>query len=250
MIGGAVLALISLAMTEPMRQAISAAGDRGIHAVFAGRASAERVITLEETEIYALQLGAYEDGGHAQQEQSRLTASGIPCIIWQDEAMRIIVSAALTQEAMSMSMAKEMETFAIRRTLPELQLRLSAGQEEVDAAASLLLLPDGTFARLHTCGAGELTQLIAEVRASAIRGQRYQGHPVCAQLAQSLSDWCTLMEHAAAIYDGETALCYAQTTMCVLCMELRRALQNQANASSTASAQRTPSTAADVMPPA
>ena len=77
-------------------------------------------------------------------------------------------------------------------------------------------------------------------------------HELYAQLAQSIDGWCTLMEDAMKTYGESGAISYARVTMCTLCRELRKELLNEAAQSeaSTASAQRTPSTAAEVMPPA
>ena len=54
------------------------------------------------------------------------------------------------------------------------------------------------------------------------------------------------MEKTLAQTDEAEARSYGAVSMCMLCRELRQAL----SASNTVSAQRTPSTAADVMPPA
>ena len=79
-------------------------------------------------------------------------------------------------------------------------------------------------------------------------------HPESAlytQLAQSLVNWCTLMEQTRQETDEAAARRYAAVTICTLCRELRIVIANQpASAQSTASAQRMPSTAAEVMPPA
>ena len=58
------------------------------------------------------------------------------------------------------------------------------------------------------------------------------------------------VEKTMAEQNEADARSYAAITICMLCRELRLALEGQASAASTASAQRTPSTAADVMPPA
>ena len=58
-------------------------------------------------------------------------------------------------------------------------------------------------------------------------GRALNAHPeneLYTQLAQSLVNWCALMDRTVQGRDAETARIYAQTTMCTLCRELRRAL--------------------------
>ena len=88
-------------------------------------------------------------------------------------------------------------------------------------AARLLHLPDEALSRLESGEA--LADVLADVRVQAQRG--VSAHPentLYTQLAQSLVNWCALIEKTP---DGDKP--YARATMALLCRELRRALANQ-----------------------
>lgn len=247
MIAAGIMLLSSLAMAPGLRETIANLGMQGLP-VF--EQSAEAEMTLPKREIYALQLGVFDSGERAAMEAERLQRSGIPCIVWQREKMRIVCDAALSREKLNMSSAKDREAYVIEDTLPKVALRIQAEAGRVEQVRRLLNLPDEILMHLLT-GEEPLEQLVSD--ASQIVRKEQNAHPEHAlytELAQSLGNWCTLMEKTMAERDAHAARSFAAVTICTLCRELRLALQSQASAVSTASAQRTPSTAADVMPPA
>ena len=68
-----------------------------------------------------------------------------------------------------------------------------------------------------------LADVLADVRAQAQRGvSAHQENTLYTQLAQSLVNWCALIEKTP---NGDKP--YARATMALLCRELRRALVSQ-----------------------
>lgn len=228
-VAGIVAVLSALAMAPPLRAKIANAGQIGLRAVQAFASSGETAqaeLTLPRREVYALQVGVFDSGESAAQEQSRLARKGVLCIIWQRERMRLVCCAATAREGLDTRSAKGEEAYVIAEEWPQVQLRLTAGQEDVDEALALLMLPDGLFERLQS-GGELLDTLIAETREKAKRA--LAAHPentLYSELAQSLSNWCDLMEETAKTQDMDTVRAYAQVTMCTLCRELRAALSS------------------------
>lgn len=251
MITAGVLLLAGMAMAPQLRQSLMDMAARGMDAVqtMAWSYAAQAQITLPEKAVCALQLGAYESGERAQSELTRLTGEGTLCVIWQREKMRIVCDAAGSKGKLSSDAARGSDAWVLQDELPEVVLRVNADAGEIDSVRSLLTLPDELFAKL--CEQGEeLAKIIGTAREAAVQAKG--AHPENAlytQLVQSLVNWCALMDNTRAAYGDETTRSYARVTMCTLCYELRQALIAQSEAS-TASAQRTPSTAAEVMPPA
>ena len=209
-------------------------------------------VTLEEMPVWAVQLGAFDDGARAQEEMSRLMAKGIACILWRREQLCIVCSASLDRDALDRDAAEGEAVYVIREILPQVRMTISASKPDAQAAADMITLPDRMFHQLLEAEPEQLTEMIAAARLAS--DQARAAHPeneLYTQLAKSLSGWCDLMEQAGQVLAPDALMTYAQVTMCTLCRELRTALQDQpAMEESTASAQRTPSTAADVMPPA
>lgn len=206
----------------------------------------EQEITLPEYAIYALQLAVFDNGERASVEAKRLQQAGVRCVIWQKEKMRIVADAAFSREALNLNVAKGHEAYVISDTLEAITLRLQADAAGVAQAKKLLQTPD-TVLKDILSGEEALPDIIA--RTQALAEEAVDTHPENAlytQLAQSLINWCALMDKTLAQADDADARSYGAVTICMLCRELRQAL----SAASTASAQRTPSTAADVMPPA
>lgn len=250
-IAAGVLLLAGIAMAQPLRENLTGLIARGMTAVqtMALPAFAQAEITLPQKTVYALQLGAYDNGAHAQDELVRLGEKGVRCVIWQREQMRLVCDAALAKGKLDTGAAQGCDAWVLQDTLPEVVLRAHAQAGELDAVRSLLTLPDQLFASLCTQGEA-LGSLIAAARGEAERALgAHTEHALYTQLAQSLVNWCNLMDSTMDAYGEEATRSYARVTMCTLCCELRQALQAQ-SAASAASAQRTPSTAADVMPPA
>ena len=225
MILGGVLLLAGAAMAQPLRDRLLQAGRAGLAAVqtFASSTPEEAELTLPEIKIWALQLGVFDSGERAAQEQKRLLAQGIPCAVWQREQMRLICEAALAKEALDMTASGGQETFVIAETAPQVSLRLSAAQGEAEEAEAFLALPDGLLGRLS---AGEpLKEIMIETRETAERALR--AHPqntIYTQLAQSLLNWCALMEQTMQAQTQAAAAAYARVTMYMLCRELRLTL--------------------------
>ncbi len=201
---------------------------------------------LEAYDVYALQLAVFDSGERAANELARLQGLGVRCMIWQKERMRIVADAALSREALNMSAAKGQEAYVIHDTLEAVSLRLSADASGAQMAKKLLETPDQIFHALAQ-KTQTLETIIAQTKTLAeASGNAYPENALYTQLAQSLLNWSVLMEKTLAQIDEAMARSYGAVTMCTLCRELRQALSAQ----STASAQRTPSTAADVIPPA
>ena len=207
----AVLALTSAAMAPELRAYLNAKIRRGVQA-FAD--------LLPERRIYALQLGVFDNGESAESERKRLAAMGVPCVVWQDAQMRLMADAATSRETLLGETAGQ-TSFVTGETLTRVDMRLSAGKSDGNDAARLLHLPDEALSRLESGEA--LADVLADVRAQAQRG--VSAHPentLYTQLAQSLVNWCALIEKTP---NGDKP--YARATMALLCRELRRALANQ-----------------------
>lgn len=249
--------LVCLALMSSLWERIVAMAQAGMQAVqaFASVQAGEAELTLPAMEIYALQMGVFDSGESAERERQRLYARGIPCMVWQREQMRLVCAVALTREDLPKEAAGGEEAYVIADPWPEVSLRLSAGEAELGDVQAMLCMPDHLFDRLLQSEAEEPLERIVQQAAEAAE-QALTAHPenvLYTQLAQSLSNWCTLMEDAGTQLDGQAARRYAAVSMGTLCRELRMALlgsADQESEESTASAQRTPSTAADVMPPA
>ncbi len=141
--------------------------------------------------------------------------------------MRLICCAASVREGLDSASAKGETACIVADDWPQVQLRLTAGTEDVDEALALLMLPDGLFERLQ--GGEELDTLLEQTREQAKRA--LAAHPenaLYSGLAQSLSNWCDLMEETRRTQSEETTRAYAQATMCTLCRELRVALRQSA----------------------
>ena len=248
-IAAAVAMLAVVAMAPQLRGELAAWARRGLAAVPALiPRSGEAQVTLPERQIYALQLGVFDSGERAQTELQRLTADGVPCVIWQREQMRIVCDAALSREALADAAAQGREACVTEETLTEVVLRVEAQSGALSSVRELLLLPDSLLVALS--GEEPLADLLERTRAqAALALAAHPEHALYTQLAQSLCNWCALIEGTLETQGEAVARSYARATICTLCYELRRVLTEN-NAASTASAQRTPSTAAEVMPPA
>ena len=208
---------------------------------FSGSEDAQKEITLDHMDVYALQLGVFDSIDRASAEVQRLEAMGVSCMIWQKERLRLIADVALTRDALDYSAAKGQDAYVISQALDEVLLRIGAQADAVDAACALVALPDETL--LALLDGSKSSDLIPGIRTAADAArQAHPGHALYTTLADNLLAWCDMMERPA--YAGASG--YGRAAMFALCRELRQALI----AASTASAQRTPSTAADVIPPA
>ena len=248
MIAAGVLLLAGMAMAEPLRESLLVTAQRAVGAVqtMAVSGSAQAQVMLPNRTVYALQLGAYDNGKHAQDELVRLSEEGVLGVIWQREQMRLVCDASGSKGKLEADAAGGRDAWVISEELPQVALRISAGTTDLDAVRSIILLPDALFEKL-CAGAEPLGETVAYAREAALPAQNaYPDNALYTQLAQSLVNWCGLMDRTLEQADEADARSYGAVTMCMLCRELRQAL----SASSTASAQRTPSTAADVMPPA
>ncbi|MBR4040617.1 MAG: hypothetical protein IKJ11_11070 [Clostridia bacterium] len=204
------------------------------------------VMTLPGYDVYALQLAVFDHGERAAAEAARLQKEGVRCVIWQREKMRIIVSAACEKDQLDRAAAGGYEAYVIRDSLEEIPLRLSARADDAAMARRLLETPDAVFAALTddgqtTAGIAAQTRMLAE----EALGMQVQ-NALYTQLAQSLISWCDIVQDTLEVSGEAAARSYGALTMCTICRQLRQTLSEP----STASAQRTPSTAADVMPPA
>lgn len=225
MIAAGVLLLGTLAMASGLKEKLrNLSWD--VQAFSSGAQQAE--LTLPEREIYALQLAVFDSGERAASEAKRLQAKGVRCIVWQREKMRIVSSVALSREALDMETAKGEEAYVIRDTMEAVPLRLSCGAAEMAQVQTLLETPDSVLIRLLT-GEEPLSDILTDV--ASVVSQAAGSHPdnaLYTQLAQSLANWCALMERTMKETDERSARSYAEVTMCTLCRELRLALQNTA----------------------
>ena len=247
-----VILLGVAAMSPELRARVVGVFRRGVQTVtaFAQRETAQTEVILPERKVYMLQLGAFNNGELAQNELQQLWAAGVPCIIWQREQMRILCDAAFEAELLSQAAAQGREAFVIEGTLGEVVLRVEADSGQIGDVQTLICLPD---ALLDALGDESLPELLQKTREQAQTAKaEHPNHLLYTQLAQSLLNWCDLLEGVMQNQGESIARNYARATMCVLCFELRKALLDEGiqSEASTASAQRTPSTAADVMPPA
>ena len=202
----------------------------GVQAVFAGREEATQEVTLPARRVWALQLGVYDSGESAQQEQQRLTGEGVPCILWQRERMRIVCAAALSEKDLRGAQTFGLETYTIEDGMEEVRLRLGAAQREIEEISALILLPDALFEML--LGNEEeqpLSDIIARAREIASPAiTAHEENALYTQLAQSVVNWCALIERASQEWGDGLARQYGALTMCTLCRELRTELLAQA----------------------
>ena len=220
-----VLRLGALAMAPGLKEKLRSLS-RDVQAFTGGAQQAE--LTLPEREVYALQLAVFDSGERAASEARRLQAKGVRCIVWQREKMRIVSCVALTREALDPDTARGEEAYVIRDTLEAVPLRLSCGAAELEDVQALLETPDSVLTRLLT-GGEPLSDILTDVaRAVSRAAGGHPEHELYAQLAQSLDNWCALMERTMQETDERSARSYAAVTMCTLCRELRLALQNTA----------------------
>ena len=252
MVAGLVLLLCALGMSSQLREKLTVLMEEGagVMQTFAQSESEIREIVLHELELYALQLGVFDSVERAQIEQKRLMKAGVPCVIWQRDKMRLICSVAKERSALDLSAAGGNDAYIVRDTLPEVRLRVSCARAEADEAIGLIGLPDSILGELLSAEGRTLDVLITETREAA--SPALNAHPenrLYTHLASVLLDWCNLVEGEVSQPNAE---CYAAVTLCTICREWRNALLRDyaIREESTASAQRTPSTAADVMPPA
>jgi len=248
--GLGVAALALLAMAPQTREALGQLIGRAVQtAAFSQSAQAE--VQLESMNVYALQLGAYDSGERAKSEMNRLQGEGILSVLWQREQMRLICDVQRSKPALAADVAQGLDAWVISDTLDAVTLRVTTDTAGVGDVRRLLMTPDTVFAAL--CDGTEPLSAIVESVSPLARSaaDAYPDNALYTQLAQSLVNWCTLMESVRGVHGDEAAAAYARATMCTLCYELRQALRAVAQSeASMASAQRTPSTAAEVMPPA
>ena len=213
----ALLSLASAAMAPELRVYLTAKIHSGVQA-FADLRTSEIDLVLPEKKIALLQLGVFDNGESAQSERARLAGLGVPCAVWQDARMRLIADAASKRETLTDAAAQGMACFIAEETLARVDVSLSAGESDAQTAAELL---DETLSRLEEDET--LSDILADVQTRARRA--VSAHPentLYTQLAQSLVNWCALMEETPT---GTRP--YARATMALLCRELRRALVNQ-----------------------
>lgn len=252
MLAGGVLLICSLAMAPDLRDRLGMLASRGAQAVHTLAGTQEEIIeiTLPRLTVYAAQLGVYDSGERAASEQKRLMAQGIPCIIWQGEKMRIVCAVAASRETVNLRAAGGQEAYILTDTAQQVNLHVRCAASEEKTVADLIRLPDTLLGELLSGEERTLAQMTEQMRMQAKTALAdHPEHLLYTQLAQSLINWCDLTDAADGV---EAQRDYAAVMMYTICREWRSALLSayEASAASTASAQRTPSTAADVMPPA
>ena len=189
---------------------------------FAGSEAAQAQLSLPERTLFALQLGVFDSEQRAMEQAKRLQAGGAACIIWRGEKLRLVSDASFLHEKLDAGAAKEYDTYVYQEIIPSVTLRLSADAKALADVKNLLTLPDGILIRLTQEQEEPLDTLVDQVRRTA--EEAAFAHPentLYTQLAQSLINWCGLMEEHIQERDAYT---YARATMGALCRELRRAL--------------------------
>ena len=240
MVAAGVLLLGALAMAPGLREKLrSLSWDAQVFS--SGAQQAERM--LPEREIYALQLAVFDSGERAASEARRLQAKGVRCIVWQREKMRIVSSVAPSRDALDLDTARGEESCVIRDTMEAVPLRLSCGAAEMAQVQTLLETPDSALTRLLTGEPG---------------GRQSPGpcavHPAGAEPCQLVradgkDDGGGGREKRAQLRGGDDVHPVPGAAAGASKSE-RGAAVTHASGVSTASAQRTPPTAAEVMPPA
>jgi len=231
MIAAGIAVLASLAMSPQLKEKLAVLGEFSLP-VLAGSTQAE--MTLPKREMYALQLGVFDSGERAASEARRLQAQGVRCVVWQRDRMRIISGVALSREKLNHASAGGNEVYVIKDVLPKVSLRITADAERIAKVQRLIETPDEILMHLLT---GEKPLDVLVRQAKEIAQEELHVHPEHAlytQLAQSLVNWCSLMETAMRENGEASARNYAAVTICTLCRELRLALENQARALSRA----------------
>lgn len=209
--------------------------------------SQQMEMTLPGYDVYALQLAVFDNGERAAAQMQHLHSQGIRCVIVQGERMRLIADVALSRQALQSRAAKGHEAYVLRDTLQAIPLRLSADSMGIARAKRLLETPDALLHAIVKKPESSLRDIVNQaVRIADESLGTNTENMLYTQLAQSLNNWSVLMQKTLEEADETDARSYGAATMYLLCRQLRQAL----NASNTASAQRTPSTAADVIPPA
>ena len=144
---------------------------------------------------------------------------GIPCAIWQENVMRLIAAVSDTRESIDLGAAKGQESFILAKTLEKVEIKLSAEENSISAAAELMRLPDEILIRLMK-RRDTLPDILATVRGKAESAVgEHPENELYTQLAQSLLNWCALIERT-----DNNSYAYAGATMALLCTELRRTL--------------------------
>lgn len=224
----ALLALGTLAASPGIRLfAVSTASGalENAKAALAGREQENVTLTLPARDVYALQLGVYDNGERARQEQQRLSQAGIPCVVWQGERMRIVCAAAPDAQALEDAEAGGMETYVVADALPQVRLGLGGQRWEIETARALLTLPDALFDVLCVGEQAQpLEDILGRAREAANKALPSEGSELLKQLAKSLSDWCALVDRTRGTADGGVLRQYAALTMGTLCRELRTQL--------------------------
>ena len=222
MIAAGVLALGSMAMAPQLRKEITVLG-RQLTPVFAQEAQME--LTLPQREIYALQLGVFDSGERAASEVQRLTQTGVKCLVWQRDKMRIISGVALSREKLLASGTGGHEAYVIKDVMPKVTVRISCDARRLEEVRRMLETPDAILMHLLTGEAASLEALVEETGDCAQCAlHAHPEHALFTELAQSLANWCALMERTMESETQEMARSYAALTMCTLCRELRAAL--------------------------
>ena len=214
------------AMSAGLRDKLGGMARRGMAAVqaFAAGENARAELTLPEREIYALQLAVFDSGERAASEAERLQQDGIRCMVWQREKMRVVSRVALDKAALDVSVPGGQKGYVISETLPRVAMRLTADARSVADAQALIMLPDALLLDL-LAGDRELGAVVSDTRAQAQAA--LAAHPenvLYAQLAQSLVNWCGLIDAVQREDGAQDARSYAALTMCTLCRELRAAI--------------------------
>lgn len=225
MIAACVLLMGALAASPDLRAQIDRL-TKSVQAFSQGAQQAELILPARE--VYALQLAVFDNGERAADEAKRLQGEGVYCIVWQREKMRIVCGVASSREGLDIATAKGKDAYVIRETMDAVPLRLTCGANELEAVQALLTAPDSLLERLME-KEEPLAQILSDADALARRATG--SHPeqmLYDQLAQSLGNWCRMIERTAQETDERSARSYAALTMCTLCRELRAALRNQA----------------------
>lgn len=116
---------------------------------------ATREITLPETKYYALQLGAFENEQSAIEQAELFRKRGAAGYLWQDNRYRVLAAVyPLKEDAQRVrDQLKEqhaVDSYLFEITLPQLKLRLSGMNGQLDILEAAFIHADDTVAALQS----------------------------------------------------------------------------------------------------
>ena len=169
---------------------------------------ATREITLPEGKWYALQLGAFENEKSAKEQADLFRKRGAAGYLWQDDRFRVLAAvypmkedAQRVREQLRENHAVDSYLFEI--TLPQLKLRLSGMNGQLDILEAAFIHAEDTIAALQTLSVTLDRQEISNEKAmEQLRIRLEQLEQVSARLSQRfVSPRNSVVEQLIAFFD-------------------------------------------------